>query len=114
MAQDKLHVIADNKWNHEIWGAANPSPLSQPRSRIFILFGKDDQWVPIQERDDLIKEKGRRFGDNGGGDMWKPVMEIDETGIPHDFCIRHGVAVAEMVAPWVQDVIAADMGGGEM
>jgi hypothetical protein len=109
MAQDELRVISDNKWDNEIWGAATPSPLSHPRACLFILFGRNDLWVSDQVRDDLGREKGRSFKSSESGEMWKPVMEIDETGIPHDFCIAHGVAVAEKVVPWVMEVIADDI-----
>ncbi|KAF8865368.1 hypothetical protein BDZ45DRAFT_684400 [Acephala macrosclerotiorum] len=112
MAQDELLVIVDNKWNSEIWGAATPTPLSQSRPKLFILFGKDDQWMSNQVRDELIKEKGWRW--DSEEEMWKPVMEIEETGIPHDFCIRGGVKVAERVVGWVRDVIVADIGEKEL
>jgi hypothetical protein len=36
-------------------------------------------------------------------------MEIDETGLPHDFRIRHGVKVAEKVVPWVREIIQTDI-----
>lgn len=109
MAQDELRVVSDNKWDDEIWGAVTPSWLSQPRSRLFILFGRDDRWVLDEVRDNLIMQKGRPAVVSEGQDIGKPVMVIDETGIPHDFCISHGIAVAKKVVSWVKNIIAADM-----
>ncbi|CZR55247.1 uncharacterized protein PAC_05134 [Phialocephala subalpina] len=100
MTQDELRVIINSKWDNEIWCAATPSRLSQPRPKLFILFGKDDQWMSDQVRDELIREKGRAW--DSKEEVWKPVMEIEETGIPHDFCIRDGVKVAERVVEWVR------------
>jgi hypothetical protein len=48
----------------------------------------------------LIKPRGRKF--EAEEDRWKPVIEIDETGLPYDFCIRQGVKVAEKVVPWIR------------
>ena len=36
-------------------------------------------------------------------------MEIDETGLPHDFCIRHGIKVAEKVVLWIREIIQTDI-----
>jgi hypothetical protein len=41
-------------------------------------------------------------------DLWKPVMEVDETGLPHDFRIRHRVSVVEKLVPWIRDIIRAE------
>jgi hypothetical protein len=55
----------------------------------------------------LIRQRGRKS--EADEERWKPVMEIDETGLPHDFCIRHGVKVAEKVVPWIREVIQTDI-----
>jgi hypothetical protein len=55
----------------------------------------------------LIKRRARKFEE--AEERWKPVMEIDETGLSHDFCVRHGVQVAEKVVPWIRDIIQTDI-----
>ncbi|KAK8247617.1 hypothetical protein HDK77DRAFT_425932 [Phyllosticta capitalensis] len=51
-----------------------------------------------------------RASSEGADDDWKPVMEIDDTGIPHGFCIepRHSAAVAEKVVEYVCEMVRAD------
>jgi hypothetical protein len=100
MARDKLHTITHDKWDNEVWDSAFLFPLSHPRAQIFILWGKNDFWIPGEYRDELIKPRGRKF--EAEEDRWKPVIEIDETGLPYDFCIRQGVKVAEKVVPWIR------------
>jgi Lipid-droplet associated hydrolase len=99
MARDELHTITHDKWDNEVWGS--------PRTQIFILWGKKDFWIPDEYRDDLIRRRERTSEE--AKERWKPVMEIDETGLPHDFCIRHGVRVAEKVVPWIREITQTDM-----
>jgi hypothetical protein len=99
MARDELHTITHDKWDSEVWGS--------PHTQIFILWGKSDGWIPDEYRDELIKRRGRKF--EADEERWKPVMEIDETGLLHDFCIRHGVKMAEKVVPWIRDIIQTDI-----
>jgi hypothetical protein len=95
MARDELHTITHDKWDNEIWGS--------PRTQIFFLWGKNDFWIPNEYRDKLIQQRERKF--EAEEERWKPVMEIDETGLPHDFCIRHGVKVVEKVLLWIREII---------
>ncbi|GME53672.1 MFS transporter [Neofusicoccum parvum] len=84
MARDELETITADAWDAEIWGAADPSPVGVPRPKLFFLFGQNDHWVADETRDDLIKARGRGRFD---GEKWKPLMEVDEAGIPHGFCL---------------------------
>lgn len=87
MAADELQTITHDRWDEEIWGAADPSPVEAPRPKLFFLFGKDDHWVADETRDELMAARGRARGERRDGERWKPVMEVDESGIPHGFCI---------------------------
>jgi hypothetical protein len=44
-------------------------------------------------------------------ESWRPVMEIERTGIPHDFCIGHAELIADQVAEWVLEIISRDCAG---
>ena len=77
MARDELRQITTDKWDSEIWGATHA------HSRLIFYFGAEDHWVAQRTRDDLIAVRGRQ----DEGEVWKPVMEIDESRIPHGFCI---------------------------
>ncbi|KAK8169965.1 hypothetical protein IWX90DRAFT_194805 [Phyllosticta citrichinensis] len=117
MAREELRIITDDKWDAELWGAASPSPLLQPRPKMYFLFGRQDHWVADSTRDDLIASRGRaspnsnsNYTDSGSttptmtaprmtrssssrassepaDDDWKPVMEIIDE-IPHGFCVE--------------------------
>jgi len=81
MGFDEMRQITTDKWDDDIWGAATPSKTGKERAKLFFYFGKNDHWVANHTRDDLFRLRGRV----GGKDEWKPVMEIDQTGIPHAF-----------------------------
>lgn len=109
LAAEETHRIeTDTIWDEEVWGAALPSDTRFPYAKLYFLFGKEDAWVARDLRDELIARRGRRTGGDASGEEWKPVMEIDQTGITHDFSIRHAKQVAEKVAGWVGEVIALD------
>jgi hypothetical protein len=83
MARDEMHEIIEDKWDGEVWGAADPSPTDVPRTKLFFYFGENDHWVADHTRDALISLRGR--GDSM--DEWRPWMEIDKMKIPHGFSI---------------------------
>jgi hypothetical protein len=90
MARDEMHTITHDKWDEEVWGAAHSGAAGEPRPKLFFMFGKHDHWVANETRDQLIKARGR----NGAAkeENWKPVMEVDEEGWPHDFCLSKYMA----------------------
>ena len=83
MARDEMLEIRLDVWDDDLWGAATSSPRGT-RSKIVLWFGRDDHWVADHHRDDLIKT---RTSHAASEEDWQPVMIIDETGIPHSFCI---------------------------
>ena len=82
MARDEVLQITEDRWNEDIWGAATPD-LGSSNPRLVFYFGADDHWVANHTRDELIAARGSK--EEGDG---KPRMYIDDTNIPHSFCIR--------------------------
>ncbi|KAE9969286.1 hypothetical protein EG328_006965 [Venturia inaequalis] len=98
LACDEIETITTDKWSDEIWGATHPSPTGVARPKLYFFFGEEDHWVSGKTRDELILKKG-------GEEGWRPRMEVDGTGVPHGFCIRHSVPVAEKVAGYVGEIV---------
>jgi hypothetical protein len=94
MGRDEMQTITADKWDSEIWGAAEPSHSGIPRPKLFFYFGRKDHWVADRTRDDLIRLRSGRHEnvvselEQGEAQVWKPKMEIDGEGVPHGFCIR--------------------------
>jgi hypothetical protein len=84
MGNDEMTEITTDKWDSEVWGAAEPSPAGIPRPKLFFYFGKKDHWVADRTRDDIMRARGRLYAEI---DDWKPWMEIDKLDTPHGFCI---------------------------
>ena len=84
MARDEMNEITADRWNTDIWGDATPSSSESPRSKLAFYFGKDDHWVASHMRDELIAARGWR---DEVDDDRRPRMEVDQEGVPHDFCI---------------------------
>lgn len=44
-----------------------------------------------------------------GSEHWKPVMQVDKEGMPHDFCttLRNSYSMAGKVKDWVNGIIEA-------
>ena len=82
MAGDEMREITSDRWSEDIWGTLSQPP-SKPKPKLILWFGEDDHWVADHHRDELIKIHGRR-----PDKQWLPEMVIDNTGIPHSFCIR--------------------------
>ncbi|KAF2404185.1 hypothetical protein EJ06DRAFT_578878 [Trichodelitschia bisporula] len=98
MARDEMSLITTDTWDAEIWGAAHPSPTGTARSQLFFYFGEEDHWVAEETREEIIRARG-------GGEDWRPRMEVDEGGIPHGFCVENGEEVAGIVAGYVRGVL---------
>ena len=109
MAKDEMKTITSDKWSQDVWESVLTKTSSPPSSsnrtaqtKLYFLFGRDDDWVSNDTRDELIKvrgqirkyentdEKSMRYevkkGDESA-DKSKAIMEIDESGIPHGFCL---------------------------
>ncbi|KAG4436006.1 hypothetical protein IFR05_008513 [Cadophora sp. M221] len=103
MAKDEMDFITEDKWDEDIWGIEHEDPDSKSKSpKLIFYFGQNDHWVADHTRDALIAARGRE----GARQSSKPVMMIDESGIPHGFCIRHSETVAEKVGVWIKEMMA--------
>ena len=62
-------------------------------------------------RDALIAARGYLSSSqtDPGSEAWKPVMMVDNEGMPHDFCttLRNSHSVADKVKHWVDGIIDA-------
>ncbi|KAH9222787.1 hypothetical protein DL95DRAFT_380526 [Leptodontidium sp. 2 PMI_412] len=104
MAKDEMDFITEDKWDENIWGIEHEDPDSKSKSpKLIFYFGQNDHWVADHTRDALIAARGR---EEGARQSPKPVMMIDEGGIPHGFCIRHSETVAEKVGGWIREMMA--------
>ena len=93
MARDEMAQITADRWDAEIWGAATATATSisdtssskpKPKPKLVFYFGQDDHWVADRYRDELISTRGQ----TEAGESWKPKMLVDESGVPHAFCVR--------------------------
>lgn len=87
MASEEMREITEDRWGDDIWGTSSPSDGHQS-PYLYFLFGRKDYWVADRTRDALITARhtwdiaGRSHGVRG-----RVKMEIDDTGVPHAFCI---------------------------
>lgn len=96
MASDEMQTITSDKWGDDVWGV---STASEPLTRLFFYFGRNDHWVAERTRDEIIDLRGRVEGG--------PTMSVCELGLPHAFCLRHNDIMAEKVADMVMDIVSA-------
>ncbi|KAK2630253.1 hypothetical protein QTJ16_001073 [Diplocarpon rosae] len=104
MAKDEMDIITEDRWDDNIWGAEHEDLDTKSETpKLIFYFGQNDHWVADHTRDALIAARGR---EEGARKSSKPVMLIDNSGIPHGFCIRHSETVAEKVGLWINELMA--------
>ncbi|KAI5365025.1 Putative lipid droplet-associated hydrolase, alpha/Beta hydrolase [Septoria linicola] len=116
MARDELASINEDKWHAtELWGVVQDSQgpngalqddereasssiataQGTPRTKLYLLFGKDDYWVNNTSRDDLISKRSGKH----------TTMEVlhNRPEIPHTFSLHpeHSEHVAEKTMAWI-------------
>ena len=77
MAADEMRTITSDKWTDDVWGVGC---ASEPITRLFFYFGRNDHWVAEKTRDEVIALRGREGG-------LGPKMFVCEEGLPHAFCL---------------------------
>lgn len=114
LAKDEMTTITDDRWDKEVWGAATAEGTNNrdtANSNLTFYWGKKDKWVANHTRDALIKARGHLSNSQteGASEHWKPVMRVDNEGMPHDFCttLRYSYSVATKVQHWVHGIIEA-------
>ncbi|KAJ4388699.1 hypothetical protein N0V93_006158 [Gnomoniopsis smithogilvyi] len=104
---DEMAVISEESWAEELWEIADEAVAHKHEvPKFFILFGGQDHWVSNEHRDRFIETREEHVKREGvpGHKRGRTRIEVDETGLPHDFCISHSETVAEKVAVWVDEI----------
>ncbi|KAI1493286.1 hypothetical protein F5X96DRAFT_237277 [Biscogniauxia mediterranea] len=111
MGMDEMTVIGEARWDDELWGVAvdrqkqkqNQEQQTPPDSevttttpRFYFFFGRDDHWVATHHRDDFIRRRQRQ--------VERTRVVVDESDIPHAFCINHSEPVAEKAHVWIKEM----------
>jgi hypothetical protein len=126
MAKDELAQLTHDKWSDDFWGTSatlgsdmvgsatesagsvqgqhSSSSTSNSRARLHFYWGSDDHWIAQDTRDRIIEARARVEGRDG--DDCKPIMEIDNNGIGHAFCLSESgnQIVAAKCADWIGDL----------
>ncbi|EFX02054.1 hypothetical protein CMQ_2103 [Grosmannia clavigera kw1407] len=108
---DELVNIGEDEWADEVWELAQDSGTGrdtekQPTPKFVILFGQNDHWVANEYRDRFIARRAEHaLRDEPLHKRGRAQIVMDEKGLPHAFCLRHGEEVAEMVRSWISDII---------
>ncbi|KAL2162911.1 hypothetical protein VTH06DRAFT_6747 [Thermothelomyces fergusii] len=113
LGKDEMRCITEEKWGEELWeiqdaeadaeanaGHGRSNGQAKPGfggTKFFFYFAEKDHWVADECRNEFIERRKR----HGRG---RTKILIDETGIPHAFCIHHSESVAEKVKTWVEDI----------
>jgi len=84
LAKDELSSITTDRWDDDLWGVTKESKDVGKRTKLFFLFGQNDYWVADETRDQLI---AARASSGEAEDAGKPVMNIDDGGVGHSFCL---------------------------
>ncbi|KAK3637996.1 hypothetical protein LTR56_013396 [Elasticomyces elasticus] len=92
-----------------------PKPARTPSAdtKLFFYWAKNDHWVADDTRDDLISTRGRLSTLISGGrrvsatsELYRPVMEVDEHGIPHAFPAKktHSLIIGDKLAEYIDEI----------
>ena len=122
MAADEIREISADKWSDEIWGTftasatSSGSAVSRPPMKLVFYFGRNDNWVAEQTRDDIIKARSPKSRLEAGDQATGPKMVVCEDGVLHGFCIRELMVLSSFAgfewtgkAPLAQKWFMADM-----
>jgi hypothetical protein len=130
MARDELAQLTHDQWSDEFWGVSAPgdasstvleraaggivepkqpqhqeNPADNSHTQLHFYWGSDDHWIAQDTRDKIIATRARTEGKNG--DERKPIMEIDDHGIGHAFCLNElgNQVVAKKCADWISGLV---------
>lgn len=103
LGKHELNEVTHDNWDEEhLW---NISPCSSPISsqssqcrppKLYFFWGDNDHWVDNSTRDAVIAARARQ-ADAGKEEGGRPWMEVDETGLPHGFCLSESLLYDESV-----------------
>ncbi|KAI0017849.1 hypothetical protein F4780DRAFT_571562 [Xylariomycetidae sp. FL0641] len=103
LGMDEMQVIGEAKWHDELWDIGHEAQAQAHDDRetppkFYFFFGRNDHWVADKYRDEFIARRKEQAGQR------VVRVEVDESKIPHAFCIQHSEAVAEKVAGWMTEI----------
>ncbi|RYC63131.1 hypothetical protein CHU98_g3099 [Xylaria longipes] len=97
LGMDEMRVIGEDKWDDELWEIAASHNASNPvPPKFYFFFGQQDHWVADHYRDEFIRKRSSRNE--------RTRLIVDESKLPHAFCIEHSQPVAEKVHVWITDM----------
>ncbi|KAL6233865.1 hypothetical protein BDW75DRAFT_181947 [Aspergillus navahoensis] len=104
MAIDEMRTITSDKWSDDVWGVSHATDgevqsESEPLTRLFFYFGRNDHWVAEKTREEILAARGGMQAGRG------PRMVVCEESVPHAFCLRHSETMASKVADMVQELL---------
>lgn len=105
---DELAMIKEDNWNINIWGVSRDDHSERAKTPhtavpLRFYFGAQDVWVWNEARDRLIASRGRPKDE--ATDIWKPLMIIDDTDVPHGFVVDHNQIIAEKTFDLISQLI---------
>ncbi|KAJ5992257.1 hypothetical protein N7451_007981 [Penicillium sp. IBT 35674x] len=95
MAADEMRTITSDNWTDDVWGVGC---TTEPITRLFFYFGRNDHWVAEKTREEVVALRGREEG-------LGPKMLVCEEGLPHAFCLKHSDIMAQKVANMILDIV---------
>lgn len=90
LGMDEMSVISEESWAEELWEISDEAVAhAHEVPKFFILFGKNDHWVPNKHRDRFIEARDihAKREDVPKTKRGRTRIVVDEEGLPHDFCI---------------------------
>ncbi|KAI0392825.1 hypothetical protein F5Y17DRAFT_434853 [Xylariaceae sp. FL0594] len=103
LGMDEMRLIREDKWSDDLWEIQKSQDThTKSPPRFYFFFGKNDHWVADHYRDQFIKKRAEKSAGDGNGNTTRVI--IDESKIPHAFCIQHSEAVAQKVHDWINDM----------
>ena len=92
LARSELLEIDADKWSKTIWNRLEALRLlttnQVDRPHLYFFWGNNDPWVENSTRDKIITNHAWRTDGSDNDDLGAPYMQVDGSGLPHDFCIR--------------------------
>ncbi|KAI0196790.1 hypothetical protein EV127DRAFT_417738 [Xylaria flabelliformis] len=99
LGMDEMRVIGEDKWDDELWEIATSSRKTSnpvPPPKFYFFFGQQDHWVADHYRDEFIRKRSSQNE--------RTRLIVDESKLPHAFCIEHSQPVAERVHAWITEM----------
>ncbi|KAK4957358.1 hypothetical protein LTR10_005320 [Elasticomyces elasticus] len=105
----------DSPFRKRSSASTTPKPARTPSAdiKLFFYWAKNDHWVADDTRDELISTRGRLSTLISGGrrvsatsELYRPVMEVDEHGIPHAFPAKktHSLIIGDKLAEYIDEI----------